>query len=141
MDAAGMLKRVAMIGLTAAGLAVGSTLTQPTATANASVLPDSHVGAPDVGYPFGGCGSGCGGMDVVSPLPPALASVLPDSHVGSPDVGYPISHPDGCASACKAQSTQPDSHVGAPDVGYPNCPTCSTQAQSIPQRDDTSAWD
>ncbi len=57
MKGARKLKREAIVGMLVMSLAAGSLLAQPTTAASASVLPDSHAGAPDVGYPD--CPSGC----------------------------------------------------------------------------------
>jgi hypothetical protein len=88
MNAARLLKRAAIVGMLVMSLAAGSLLTQPTTTASASVLPDSHVGAPDIGYP--GCPSGC--EFEVRPIETTVAE--PDAAVAdllppSGDVGYP----------------------------------------------------
>ena len=94
-----------MIGLTVAGLAVGSMFTPPAAMANASVLPDSHVGTPDAGYPsmgpWRGCDGGC-----------PMMGVLPTSDTGSPDIGYPHS----CGSSCDANA-QSTTMPSSGDVG------------------------
>jgi hypothetical protein len=108
MDAARTLRRAVMIGLAVATLTIGSTLTRPAAIASASVLPDSHVGAPDVGYPSGGCGMSC----LLGSVPPA-----------SGDVGYPC--PGGACGAMDVISPVPPG-----DVGYPGCPSTCVQDQS-----------
>ena len=116
MNPARLLKRAAIVGMMVMSLAAGSLLAQPTPTASASVLPDAHVGAPDVGYP--GCPSTCRFSTVVTPP-------------SSGDVGYP-----GCPSGCRFEVrpietvvAEPDAAVAdmAPpsgDVGYPRC-VCS----------------
>ncbi len=115
MDAAGTLKRAAMIGLTVASLTIGSTLIQPAVTASASVLPDSHVGTPDVGYPSS-CQPGC------------VIWTVPASPPPSGDVGYPC---PGTNTGCDFQARP----TAFGDVGYPNCPGCYVGGRPAPSTD------
>jgi len=129
MNPARMLKRAAAIGLTIVALTALSTLTHPTEAVEAAVLPDTHAGAPDIGYPCPGtntecdlhtiaptsgdvgypnnCGGGCGVLEGTSPT-------------SSGDIGYP-----GCPIGCRFD-LQPGQPAPA-DVGYPGCPSsCRT---------------
>jgi len=142
MNAAGMLKRAAMISLTVAGLTLGSTLTPPAAMANAAGLPDSHVGAPDVGYPSIGPWRGWGGGRSVMAVLPA-----------SGDVGYPncptcgqqatvpasgdVGYPSGCPWCTVLDQPR---GASAGDTGYPNCPSCGISSQPERSADDDMAW-
>jgi hypothetical protein len=117
-----MLKRVAIVGTMVLSLAAGSMLAQPVTTASASVLPDSHVGVPDVGYP--GCPSSCRFSTVVT-------------SPSSGDIGYP-----GCPSGCAFEAPPIETIVAEPDaviadllppsgdVGYPGCPGCRVQGEA-----------
>ena len=119
MKAARALKRVAIVGMMAAVLTIGSTFTQPVATVSASVLPGSVVSAQDIGYPTcttcrvqgqeGASPSSSG--DIGYPtcttctsrisrtrplLPPDQEAIVAFFLPASGDIGYPR----GCGSGC-----------------------------------------
>ena len=101
MNAALALKRVAVGGMIAVALTIGGLFMQPVATASASVLPSSHAGAPDIGYPT--CtGTHCNlGLNAAPP--------------SSGDIGYPTCTGTRCQSGVNA------SPPSSGDIGYPTC--------------------
>jgi len=109
MNPARMLKRAAAIGLTIVALTALGTLAHPAAAVEAAILPDTHAGAPDIGYPCPGTNTRCD-----------LHAIAPTSG----DIGYPWC-PSGCVQF------DPGSAPPAGDVGYPVCPSgCSPDLHS-----------